>query len=397
MNWPLWREQRDEQLIKQLKRILQTYQIAASDDHRSRNSCASKAVDPPAAKLLLGKDEALSAVVAEIRAQTAVRNRNNLTRTNAYFAYYEKFPEVHWALLAHLVSRNGGWNMTDLRGSLLRPLLSERTARALFAMFERSNWLIFHDAYPQLLLYAHSVRAQKPLFHLLPLFGVSRFAIPVWQHFWHKRDSALLTAALIVNEQQYIEQRVIRHPQYRPVLQSVMFKLFTACDLNQIVLSLGEDEPTATPLVGRTMHNFTNVAHRIKTGRMLYQTLFHPALYPHIYAWASRYAHTGSRADYFPHRYTPSPHQRTSAPRNKPKIVSPRLTDTWADVTHRPAEAGDWYEGPRSLSVLVKTPQPSPKIKTYLISDAYDRSYRRLRVAASLAQVIRRIARTWRK
>src|SRR5262245_496884 len=41
-------------------------------------------------------------------------NKNNLTRTNYYYAYWKTHPEVPWALMANLVSRNAGYQMTDL-------------------------------------------------------------------------------------------------------------------------------------------------------------------------------------------------------------------------------------------------------------------------------------------
>lgn len=57
--------------------------------------------------------------IAEIRRKTAASNADNLDRTSTYLTFFHKHPEVHWSLLAHLVSRNAGWSMTDLRGELL--------------------------------------------------------------------------------------------------------------------------------------------------------------------------------------------------------------------------------------------------------------------------------------
>jgi hypothetical protein len=65
-------------------------------------------------------------LVAEIRHQTAVHNRNNLTRTKAYLDFYREHPELEWAFLAHMVSRNSGWNMTDLHGEWLPRLCPGR-------------------------------------------------------------------------------------------------------------------------------------------------------------------------------------------------------------------------------------------------------------------------------
>ncbi len=53
-------------------------------------------------------------IINNINKQTAIRNSNNFTRTQAYLNFYQKFPEIQWAFLGHMVSRNGGWNMTDV-------------------------------------------------------------------------------------------------------------------------------------------------------------------------------------------------------------------------------------------------------------------------------------------
>lgn len=105
-------------------------------------------------------------IVEQIRVRTAEHNRNNITRTNSYFDFYLQHPEVHWSLLAHMVSRNGGWNMTDLKGELLSKLLDPNDISQLFHFLERTNAYIFQDAYPQLLLYSESMKQNRPLYYL---------------------------------------------------------------------------------------------------------------------------------------------------------------------------------------------------------------------------------------
>ncbi|MCY7784708.1 DUF2515 family protein, partial [Bacillus sp. S20C3] len=53
-----------------------------------------------------------------IERQTKTKNADNISRTNAYKAFYDRHPEIKWSLLASFVSRNAGWSMTDLKGSL---------------------------------------------------------------------------------------------------------------------------------------------------------------------------------------------------------------------------------------------------------------------------------------
>ena len=150
------------------------------------------------------------ALIYRIQHETEQANRNNVTRTEAYRAIYFRCPELHWALLAHVVSRNGGWNMTDLKGELIPRLISEQQRGMIFEMLERANALIFHDAYPQLLLYEAGKKAGRDWSSLLPAFGVSRFMMPVWSKFRQRGESALLTTALIVNEQNFIEGRIVQ-------------------------------------------------------------------------------------------------------------------------------------------------------------------------------------------
>ncbi|GAB6527857.1 hypothetical protein bcgnr5399_09540 [Bacillus cereus] len=72
----------------------------------------------------LTKEEQL--IINNIKIQTEQLNKNNVTRTRAYYQFYIQYPEIHWALLGHMVSRNGGWNMTDLKGDLYTKILSEK-------------------------------------------------------------------------------------------------------------------------------------------------------------------------------------------------------------------------------------------------------------------------------
>ncbi|PLR66158.1 DUF2515 family protein [Bacillus sp. UMB0893] len=53
-----------------------------------------------------------------------------------------------------------------------------RRSQKIFHFLESANALIFHDAYPQLLLYEISAAVGKPLFHLLPALNVSLFSHP---------------------------------------------------------------------------------------------------------------------------------------------------------------------------------------------------------------------------
>ncbi|WP_404409463.1 DUF2515 family protein [Jeotgalibacillus malaysiensis] len=257
-----------------------------------------------------------------------------MTRTDAYFQFYCKHPEVHWALLAHLVSRNGGWNMTDLKGSLLEHIFSERSRRDFFIFLEKANAFIFHDAYPQLLLYEKSKETKKDYMHLLPQFSVSAFMEPVWQSFLKQQNSKFLTIALIINEQHYIELRLIANAYYRTsVYESFTFKYQEFFHLNHVIFPYAMEKHVK--VIGLNVSHFAPLEQRIELGKKLYGMLYHSSYQlKTILKFASNNPHTGSRSDYWP--------QVFSSRRGK-GIFSPTLNIAWENREHTFTN-GDWYQ-----------------------------------------------------
>ncbi|MGO4348730.1 DUF2515 domain-containing protein [Paenibacillus sp. MCAF9] len=317
------------------------------------------------------------ALIERIRAETAAANRNNVTRTEAYRILYFRTPELHWALLAHMVSRNGGWNMTDLQGEWLPWLLNSEQRLAVFRFLEQANALIFQDAYPQLLLYERSRREGRSLFHLLPAFGVSSFMAPVWKQYWRDRDAVPLTIALIVNEQHYIEQRVVQLPFFREkVLHTLFFGLQSLLQLNGVIFPYGNgpgkgEGAFALRLSGLILERFENIEERIEFGKRLYAMLFGvPRVNEGARSFAAAVKHTGSRADYAPHMFTrvrqqpPQPiyKERLLGARLKPgaePLYSPELSTAWNDQPIEMPEPGDWFTSVADISpYFQKLPMP---------------------------------------
>lgn len=319
------------------------------------------------------------ALVAKIREQTARLNRNNVTRTQAYLHFYQEHKEIHWALLAHLVSRNGGWNMTDLRGEWLPYLMDESSIQSYFWFLERCNWLIFHDAYAQLLLYAEMKRTKSDLTSLLAPLGVSTFMRGFWQAFLTAQDSAQLTKALIVNEQQYIEQRVVQKPiTVHRIFSTLAFFAQSWFSLTQILFPYKE-HPTdkRLQLVGMTSHDFPSLTARIAIGKGLYELLYKNTVRLNsICQFVFRIPHTGSRADYWPHLFTPAKPPLVAGDHDfrlrlngdelregASKLYSPSLANAWPDTAHTAADGTDWYRDDDWLKV-VEEPVDLPAIDT---------------------------------
>ncbi|GAX90482.1 DUF2515 domain-containing protein [Effusibacillus lacus] len=298
--------------------------------------------------------------MARIQEITTKLNRNNETRTEAYRQIYFRFPELHWAFLAHMVSRNGGWQMTDLKGNLLPHLLEPNEIVHFFNSLERANALIFQDAYPQLLLYEESVRQKKNLFHLLPAFHVSKFMRPVWNEFWARKNSQLLTVALIINEQCYIQKRVAENPVYQKhVYETLEFKTQSLLQLTQVVFPFfpRKKHPGTSPvprLAGLVMEDFTDLKERIGVGKSLYAILFGiEDVFEGALRFAKEVPHTGSRADYWPHIFSKIKHKDEHDSKERlvagtlqkgaPPFFSPELQNAWEAQPVEPPERFDWF------------------------------------------------------
>lgn len=307
----------------------------------------------PAKKNWLTAEE--KSLLEQIKRQTSELNQNNLSRTKAYLHFYNRHPEIHWAFLGHMVSRNGGWNMIDLKGEFLSRLLTKQEQKSFFTFLERGNWLIFQDAYPQFLLYEKSLQYHKNLFHLLPHLHVSSFMETIWNYFWTEKDSFLLTIALIINEQSYLEKRVLQNPYFqKKIFKSLEFKLQDYLSLNHILFPYSEHNKTV--LIGQTLHHFESLHERILLGKRLYSVLFHnKERLMKVLQWANQHPHTGSRKDYWPALFSELKEKIPGTilkPRLKScrltagaaKIYSPKLSVVWSNVKHEPAEIHDWFQ-----------------------------------------------------
>ncbi|MGD8191854.1 DUF2515 family protein [Brevibacillus ginsengisoli] len=322
----------------------------------------------------------------KIRWITQEHNLNNVTRTKAYLEFYLRHPEIHWAFLAHMVSRNGGWNMTDLKGEFLTKLLSKKVQESFFHFLERSNWLIFQDAYPQFLLYDESLKQNRPMFYLLPQLNISFFMETIWNYFWRVQDTYIHCIALVINEQSYLEQRVIQNPHYlKEVLNKTEFHLQSWLSFNQILFpSEGEN------LKGQTVHQFQSLHERILLGKRLYTILFkNKEFNRQALDWAKCHPHTGSRKDYWPHLFndvnegTPgitNPLKLKSCLLRKGamRIYSPKLEYAWKNISQPEAEPGDWLQ---DINVVDYLEEDLEMIEGE-IKNEYCKTLERLEVAA---------------
>lgn len=297
-------------------------------------------------------------VIHFIKEQTRQLNQNNVTRTKAYFQFYLKHPEIHWAFLGHMVSRNVGWNMTDLKGELLTKLLPESDQKDFFSFLERGSWLIFQDVFPQFLIYELSVRGGREMFHLFPFFQISTFMETMWRYFWNSGDSYTLAIAMIINEQSYLEKRLIQNNHFKKIVTgTVSFKMYDFLNLNNTIFPYAAgDKREKASLAGAALRYFTSLHERILFGKKLYSLLFQQEkIMTGVLKWAHEHLHTGSRKDYWPDLFNDvndtfprSLYKRRvkncELRKGAERLYSPPLKYAWPNTPHEEAERGDWFE-----------------------------------------------------
>ncbi|MBH0173271.1 DUF2515 family protein [Fictibacillus sp. 23RED33] len=307
-------------------------------------------------------------LVRRIREETKRYNKNNVTRTTAYLTFYNKHPEISWSFLAHMVSRNAGYFMSDLKGEFLPHILEETFLTKLYDMLEKGNSMIFEDAYPQLLLYEESKRTGISLFHLSHHFNISPFIEGVWEiYIRQEHQGFLLPVAQIINEQSHIEKALVQTEEYKELLNSITYRLQEWLKLSQILF------PT-WPLkqsIGRNMNHFKNLDERIRLGQNLYSTLFQTQFATNIHRFANAIPHTGSRCDYDHKSFTaiyPSPDKFPKEKlsffkvKNNTKIYSPFLLDVWKHNCSGPYLGSNWFDDEEYVlkkMKLVNKPSPS--------------------------------------
>jgi hypothetical protein len=300
-------------------------------------------------------------IIARIKQMTETHNLDNISRTVSYADFYRRNPEIRWAMLASMVSRNAGYSMCDLRGNWLPRLLSRDTRKHLFQTYERANWLIFQDAYPQLLLYEFSKKERTPLFDLLSYFHVSHFMKKEWFRFWEDKDRERICTSLIINEQHVIEEPVLRQQFYkRRIFHGLPFLLQDYMHFSTVLFPVLSGD-----IYGISIHGFKDVRKRIETGKKLCRILFDSEMSHNIKIFSDQTVHTGSRHDFEKYVY-PGKHRET-----------PFLRIAFPVVNHDNRLHKDWYKKGRDIEMYY---EPVKEVSNSCLTDWYKQKQRQLKI-----------------
>lgn len=298
--------------------------------------------------------------IREILLQRDRYNLNNQLRTAYYRRYSQKNPEMAWTLLAAGVSRNAGYQMTDLlrykayfsmvvRGlrpppglaSFITALIDEagiQTIDAMFTILESGNYLIFKDVFPALAIYEMAKNDLDNAADYLSLltadeFKLDPFSVETWTVFFEKAQAANFdkswredwslnsdieqhSFALIINEQNQIEDRLLKigrqyYLQQVPIGDAFVDELFDVVEylgFARICFPLTKEKgqfPAHYYLYN--VADFSSLNDRILTGKILFTAMLTPPgddqkLLEYINF--NHVRHSGSRSDYNENGYS---------------------------------------------------------------------------------------------
>jgi hypothetical protein len=311
-------------------------------------------------------DEAM--IIEDIKRRTIQGNMDNISRTVHYEKFYRKHPEIQWAFLAGMVSRNAGYSMTDLKGEWMERSLGRKERSMLFFTYERANWLIFQDAYPQLLLYKYSKEHRKNLLHLMPHFFVSSFMTKEWGRFLAGGDGRRLCISQIINEQNLIQRPVITHPVYRKrVFLSLPFKLQNWLHFSTVLFPKLDGT-----LFGFSVHGFRQVNKRIELGKKLAALLLESEHKDGFEQFSRSVQPTGSRRDYEQFVYP-----------NKP-CESQMLRTVFPLIWHHRGKKDDWSRRAK-LDVSLHQPLRANPIE---LTQWYKQKQRQMKAGILLKEIL---------
>ncbi|MFC0188582.1 DUF2515 family protein [Fictibacillus aquaticus] len=307
-------------------------------------------------------------IIEKITKRTEKGNKDNISRTVSYERFYREHPEIQWAFLAGMVSRNAGYSMTDLKGEWMERSLGKNERSMLFFTYERANWLIFEDAFPQLLLYEYSKRHGKDLMHLLPRFFVSSFMAVEWRRFMEQGDRRRLYISQIINEQNLIQRPVISHPVYRKrVFLSLPFKLQNWLHFSTVLFPKLDGT-----LFGFSVHGFRQLHNRIALGKKLAALLLESEHRCGFEQFSVSVPPTGSRRDYEQFVYPDKP------------CESPMLRTVYPFIWHHRGEKNDW-----SITAKVKHSWYKPlSVESLDMTQWYKQKQRQLKAGILLKEIL---------
>ncbi|WP_280768182.1 DUF2515 family protein [Salipaludibacillus daqingensis] len=297
---------------------------------------------------------------------TISNNKDNITRTNAYKRFYHTHSEIKWTYLASFVSRNAGWSMSDLMTDSLVVMLTNEWRRRLFMTFERINWLIFSDVYPQLLIYEWSKKTGEPCFDKLRYFHVSAWMIKQWWQFWYDNNQDRLLKALIINEQHVIEKPVICAPFFKDALfDRPVYEWQERLHFSIVIFPSSKGE-----LYGTSVKNFTNVKERVILGYKLAWILFESPEREAIRNYFEKQPFTANRSIDIPQLH----HVKVN--RFPFRLLCP-------EVLHHDEARKDWsLDKSFQPNLLLKMQKQSPE--KYCLTSWYGQKQKQIHVASNL-------------
>ncbi|WP_270179014.1 DUF2515 family protein [Alkalihalobacillus sp. CinArs1] len=306
--------------------------------------------------------------ILEIKKLVAEGNTDNISRTVFYERFFRSHPEIKWAFLASMVSRNAGWSMADLKGEWFPKIISQEKIAALLLTYERANWTIFEDAFPQLVLYALSKQYRCSMMSYLNDFHVSRFMQQEWETFFTTRDEERLMRALIINEQHVIEKPVLlHHSLQKKVFHSFLFNVQEWFHYSTVLFPTRRGQ-----LYGLTVKGFRHTKNRVELGKKLAKLLFHPDYFHLFYDFSTHTPPTGNRYDY----------EKYMGKEKEGRM----LREVLPIITHHQREKVEWFTSRRTVAKMLRK---EVELNPFDLTDWYEKKRSQIKIVVELENVIK--------
>ncbi len=142
------------------------------------------------------------------------------------------------------------------------------------------------------------LKERNPCFIFCPHFKYQLLWKQSGIPFSKSHDRYILTIALIINEQHYIEERVVQKAVFKKeVFETLEFTIQDLFSFTHILFPFSANGNIR--LIGQTVRHFDSLQERILLGKRLYNLLLNH--FNSIIKWAKSHPHTGSRKDLWPH------------------------------------------------------------------------------------------------
>ena len=189
--------------------------------------------------------------------------------------------------------------------------------------------------------------------------------------FLGEKDINRLMTALIINEQNKIQNQLLRMHTLKTCIPYSPFKLQEMLHISAVIFPTVEGK-----VYGFSVYQFETLQKRIELGKKLAALLFHPNYKSLFHRFASQTIHTGSRTDYECY---------VSEAR---KSCTPALREVYPAVAHDEISMRDWFCRDTEINELFLREEYTGEVD---ITEWYKRKREQIYIASTVNRFVKRM------